>query len=84
MHAVYGVLARRVSHSCTVCPPPVHTRPGRGRPAVGSVAVARVVVIGAGVGGLCAAVRLAAAGHRLTVCEAAGAVGGKLGLLRRN
>lgn len=46
--------------------------------------MARVVVIGAGVGGLCAAVRLAAAGHRVTVCEAAAAVGGKLGLLRRS
>jgi phytoene desaturase len=46
--------------------------------------VARVVVIGAGVGGLCAAVRLAAAGHRVTVCEAAGTVGGKLGVARRD
>jgi phytoene desaturase len=42
------------------------------------------VVIGAGVGGLCAAVRLAAAGHQVTVCEAAGAVGGKLGLRERD
>jgi phytoene desaturase len=46
--------------------------------------VARVVVIGAGVGGLCVAVRLAAAGHRVTVCEAADSVGGKLGVLERD
>jgi phytoene desaturase len=41
--------------------------------------LARVVVIGAGVGGLCAALRLAAGGHDVTVCEAGHAVGGKLG-----
>ncbi|MGH4025770.1 MAG: phytoene desaturase family protein [Pseudonocardiaceae bacterium] len=46
--------------------------------------MARVVVIGAGVGGLCAAARLAAAGHRVTVCEAADVVGGKLGSRERN
>src|SRR5205085_2300102 len=40
-------------------------------------------VIGAGVGGLAAAARLAAAGHTVTVCERAGTVGGKLGLLVR-
>lgn len=45
--------------------------------------MARVVVIGAGVGGLCAAARLAAAGHRVTVCEAADVVGGKLGVRER-
>lgn len=45
--------------------------------------MAGVVVVGAGVGGLCAAVRLAAAGHRVTVCEAADSVGGKLGLRER-
>ena len=38
-----------------------------------------VVVIGAGVGGLAVAARLATAGHQVTVCEAAGQVGGKLG-----
>jgi phytoene desaturase len=38
-----------------------------------------VVVVGAGVGGLAAAARLAAAGHRVTVFEAAATVGGKLG-----
>jgi phytoene desaturase len=43
--------------------------------------VSRVVVVGAGVGGLSAAARLAAAGHGVTVCEASDAVGGKLGLV---
>jgi phytoene desaturase len=38
-----------------------------------------VVVIGAGVGGLAVAARLAAAGHQVTVCEATDRVGGKLG-----
>jgi phytoene desaturase len=40
-----------------------------------------VVVIGAGVGGLATAVRLAAAGHTVTVFERAAEVGGKLGRL---
>ena len=44
----------------------------------------RVVVIGAGVGGLAATARLAAQGHDVTVCEAAEVVGGKLGLLERD
>ncbi len=39
---------------------------------------ARVVVIGAGMGGLCAAVRLAAAGLDVTVIDAANAPGGKM------
>jgi len=46
--------------------------------------VSRVVVIGAGVGGLAAAARLAALGHRVTVCEQAGTVGGKLARVRRD
>lgn len=41
--------------------------------------MARVVVIGAGVGGLAAAARLAVAGHEVTVFERADTVGGKLG-----
>jgi phytoene desaturase len=41
--------------------------------------VSRVVVIGAGVGGLACAARLAAAGHRVNVFEQAPVVGGKLG-----
>ena len=39
----------------------------------------RVVVVGAGVGGLAAAVRLAAAGHDVTVLEQASSCGGKAG-----
>ncbi len=46
--------------------------------------MSRVVVIGAGVGGLAAAARLAALGHRVTVCEAADQIGGKLGLYERD
>ncbi|MBO0661748.1 phytoene desaturase [Jiella sp. MQZ9-1] len=38
-----------------------------------------VVIIGAGIGGLAAAIRLACAGLRVTLCEASAAVGGKLG-----
>ncbi|MCW2679124.1 MAG: UDP-galactopyranose mutase, partial [Frankiales bacterium] len=45
------------------------------------VAVSRVVVVGAGIGGLAAAARLAALGHDVTVCEAADQAGGKLGLV---
>jgi phytoene desaturase len=39
------------------------------------------VVVGAGVGGLAVAARLAALGHDVTVCEAAEEIGGKLGLI---
>src|SRR5690349_2650070 len=43
--------------------------------------MAEVVVIGAGVGGLACAARLAAGGHRVTVYERSTVVGGKLGRL---
>lgn len=46
--------------------------------------MARVVVIGAGVGGLAAAARLAAQGHRVALHERAGTHGGKLGEYRRD
>ncbi|ODQ92257.1 phytoene desaturase family protein [Mycolicibacterium flavescens] len=61
-----------------------------GRPAArhaaleGSAGMSRVVVIGAGLGGLATAARLAAAGHSVTVFEAAATVGGKLGVLERD
>ena len=44
----------------------------------------KVVIIGAGVGGLTAAVRLATAGHRVVVHEQASTVGGKLGRYARD
>jgi len=47
-------------------------------------AVARVVVIGAGLGGLAVATRLAALGHLVTVVEQADTVGGKLGRYARD
>src|SRR5579885_298108 len=43
----------------------------------------RVVVIGAGVGGLCAAARLQRAGFAVTVLEKNGEVGGRLGRIER-
>src|SRR4051812_9736352 len=46
--------------------------------------MARVVVVGAGLGGLACAARLAAVGHRVTVCEQAPQVGGKLGVLAKD
>jgi phytoene desaturase len=45
--------------------------------------VAEVVVVGAGMGGLAAAARLATLGHRVTVCEQSAEVGGKLGWFSR-
>jgi phytoene desaturase len=46
--------------------------------------MARIVVIGAGVGGLAAATRLQSLGHRVTLCEQSSAVGGKLGTYSRD
>ncbi len=46
--------------------------------------MSEIVVIGAGVGGLVAAVRLAEAGHRVSVYERSGAVGGKLASYERD
>ncbi|MCT7659325.1 phytoene desaturase family protein [Mycobacterium deserti] len=46
--------------------------------------MSRVVVIGAGLGGLATAARLVAAGHRVTVFESADTTGGKLGVLERD
>jgi phytoene desaturase len=46
--------------------------------------MARVVVVGAGLGGLAAAVRLAAQGHAVTVCEQAEQLGGKCGRFVRD
>jgi phytoene desaturase len=46
--------------------------------------VSRVAVVGAGVGGLAAALRLAAGGHRVTVYEQSTVVGGKLGRFERD
>ena len=43
--------------------------------------MSRVVVVGAGMGGLAAAARLASLGHEVTVCERSTDVGGKLGRL---
>ena len=46
--------------------------------------MARVAVVGAGVGGLAAGVRLAALGHRVTLYEAAPVAGGKCGRVTRD
>ena len=46
---------------------------------LGGRGMARIVVVGAGVGGLATAARLAATGHQVTVFERADTVGGKLG-----
>ena len=46
--------------------------------------MADVVVVGGGVGGMAAAIRLRAAGHRVTVVERAGVLGGKLATVERD
>jgi phytoene desaturase len=46
--------------------------------------MSRIVVIGAGVGGLAAAIRLARSGHRVVVHERASVAGGKLGVHERD
>ena len=46
--------------------------------------MSRIVVIGAGVGGLTAALRLAAAGHQVEVHERSAVAGGKLGVYERD
>jgi phytoene desaturase len=46
--------------------------------------MARIVVIGAGVGGLAAATRLQSLGHQVTLCEQSNEVGGKLGTYSRD
>jgi phytoene desaturase len=63
-------------------PTPVRAVGGRRVDTVGGVA--RVVVVGAGLGGLAAAARLAAAGHAVTVLERAAGIGGKLGRFSRD
>ncbi|MHA6759293.1 phytoene desaturase family protein [Streptacidiphilus sp. PAMC 29251] len=46
--------------------------------------MARIVVVGAGMGGLAAAARLATVGHRVTVCEAGPTHGGMVGRFERD
>ncbi|HTE74284.1 MAG TPA: phytoene desaturase family protein, partial [Actinomycetes bacterium] len=46
--------------------------------------MARVVVVGAGMGGLAVAARLATAGHDVVVCEQSDRVGGKVGTVERD
>src|SRR4051794_27172561 len=75
--------ACRGRYPCCVLVELIVTRAGDGPgPTVG--AVARVAVIGAGLGGLAAAARLAALGHEVTVLEQAAEVGGKLGWFSRD
>jgi phytoene desaturase len=51
---------------------------------VGSAFVARIVVVGGGMGGLAVSARLAAGGHDVTICEQAATVGGTLACFRRD
>ena len=53
-------------------------------PPLGSLTVARVVVIGAGMGGMAVAARLAVRKHDVTVVEQAATYGGKLGSYSRD
>ena len=86
--------AAPTSRRCrSIRPPGVLTGPIVPRPApecrrrrgfVGSFPVARVVVIGAGMGGLAVAARLATLGHQVVVCEQAATWGGKLGTFARD
>ena len=46
--------------------------------------MARIIVIGAGMGGMAAAARLKVKGHDVTVIEASDTHGGKLGTVRRD
>ncbi|MEU5386973.1 phytoene desaturase family protein [Kitasatospora cineracea] len=46
--------------------------------------MARIIVVGAGMGGLAAASRLGTLGHRVTVLEATGTHGGQVGAYRRD
>lgn len=46
--------------------------------------MSRVIVIGAGLGGLASAARLSAQGHQVTVLEQSDDIGGKLGTFRRD
>lgn len=46
--------------------------------------MARIVVVGAGMGGLAVAARLSSLGHEVAICEQAPTVGGKLGWFSRD
>jgi phytoene desaturase len=46
--------------------------------------LSRIIVVGAGVGGLSAALRLQALGHQVTVLEQSADLGGKLGVVERD
>ncbi|MGI4896319.1 MAG: phytoene desaturase family protein, partial [Janthinobacterium lividum] len=50
----------------------------------GAISLSRVVVLGAGLGGLSAAARLAALGHQVVLVERSAEVGGKLGWFSRD